>query len=90
MQTAATDSLLDQDDFLAELAALESAPTPFRTRPPQMLAQPPARMTEQDEEQSAQIGQAAAAMIFALMMVVGAAAAAAVFHGRVTLLLASW
>src|SRR5436305_6921045 len=103
MQTVATDSLLDEEKFLAELATLEQGmtvkprtresledlSTPIRTAALGKLVDPAIATGGEDEGRSAQIGQAAAAMIFVLMMVVGAAAATAVFHERVGLILAS-
>src|SRR5437764_11184593 len=104
MQTVATDSLLDEEDFLAELAALEQGMTPKpRTREPLQdlstpirtatlgkFVEPVVAMADEGEGQSAQIGQAAAAVIFVLMMAVGAAVATAVFHDRIGLILASF
>jgi hypothetical protein len=103
MQTVAPDSLLDEENFLADLVTLEEAmtakprtreslqdlSTPIRTAALGKFVDPVVATAGEGEGRSAQIGQAAAAMIFVLMMVVGAAAATAVFHERVGLILAS-
>jgi len=103
MQTVASDSLLDEENFLEELATLEQGmtvkprtresledlSTPIRTAALGKFVDPVVATAGEDEGRSAQIGHAAAAMIFVLMMVVGAAAATAVFHERVGLILAS-
>jgi hypothetical protein len=102
MQTVAPDSLLDEENFLADLVTFEEGMAVKRTRESLQDLSPPIRTAAlgkfvdavvatagEGEGRSAQIGQAAAATIFVLMMVVGAAAATAVFHERVGLILAS-
>jgi hypothetical protein len=106
MQTIATDSLLDEADFVAELATLEDGMTmkpreyalpsevlaPVSTRPPGKFvdAQEPSARVEATDGDSSAMRQIAAAAMFVLMMAVGAAGAAAVFHERVARILATW
>jgi len=105
MDTATPESLLDEADFLEELASLEDGMTvkprqyaatsevlaPVRTRPPGKFeaTEPPQHMPAVEDGPSA-MQQIAAVAMFVFMMAVGAAGAAMVFHERVARILASW
>jgi len=106
MDTVPTESLLDETDFLAELATLEDGMTLTPRRyeaPSELLAavrtRPPGKFVEtRDTPDSIDpaddvpsvMQQIAAAGMFVLMMAVGAAGAAALFHDRLARILAAW
>ena len=99
MNTAGSESLLDEADFLAELASLENGLPEKRRSPlalPESALPPPAPMAEAyvdvddaEDDDSPVLGRFAAAGIFVLMVGVGAASAVLVFHERVARILAA-
>jgi hypothetical protein len=99
--STAQESLLDEADFLAELATLEDGMT-TRRRSPLALedhayeavsrepAFEPLTLSEEREGAPSLLQQVAAAAMFVLMMGVGAAGAALVFHAQVARILVLW
>ncbi len=106
MQTSIGASLLDEQEFLAELAHLEQGMTAKRRTPaaPAMAefaafwdeastAQAPAVIEDAaavDARPHPLLGRAAAVAMFVFFMGVGAAGAAVVFHAQVARILAAW
>jgi len=92
MSTVATDSLLDEADFLAELGRLDTGMTAKRRSLEEHMieaaAQQPAPIEPAAvQEESVVLGRVAAIGFLVLMAAVGAAGAVLVFHDRLGLLL---
>jgi len=89
MHTSTGGSLLDEREFLAELAQLEKGMT-TRRRTPLAPATTDAAAPEVEHAEPSLRWRLAALAIFVFFVGVGAAGAAVVFHEQVARILAIW